>query len=405
MDVKMTRTFHPVGQGAFYSEEFCQGDRVIFRVVYDCGCRHGKANQQHGEAVVKDWMGKWNGDTRFDIDYLFISHFDFDHVSLLKVFANGGARIGRVILPLLNDGEKEFLTDLYCNVHARKSSGFLQSLIEKPEETLRAKVVRVKPVKDAKSLSREDFKEEDTSDVRVPSGTRFPVVGAGVDFDWRYIPCNYDDDSRGEALRKAMKNKFGNAFDPCELKAFSSLMKHWGRGKKKAFRKLKEVYCAVDGNINENSMTVYSGPIGQPDGCAVERSYLERRCGGVRCDPERGLHCAAFPLPETSGGVSLSPACVYTGDTDMSAADVRSWYEGCWGNVGTIQVPHHGSRLSFALAPFTECPKRYYCPISCSDKNYYKHPHACVTNALTWVGDFPIRVTETQEFTQVLSIC
>lgn len=232
MNVKMTRTFHPVGQGAFYSEEFCQGDRVIFRVVYDCGCRHGKANQQHGEAVVKDWMGKWNGDTRFDIDYLFISHFDFDHVSLLKVFADGGARIGRVILPLLNDGEKEFLTDLYCNVHDRKSSGFLQSLIEKPEETLRAKVTRVEPVKDAKMLVREDFKEEDASDVLVPSGTRFPVTGTSINFDWFYMPCNYDDVSRGDALRNVMKNKFGNAFDPCDLKAFSGLMKHWGRGKK-----------------------------------------------------------------------------------------------------------------------------------------------------------------------------
>ena len=39
--MNMIRTFHPVGQGAFYSEEFFNSERgCIFRAVYDCGlCR------------------------------------------------------------------------------------------------------------------------------------------------------------------------------------------------------------------------------------------------------------------------------------------------------------------------------------------------------------------------------
>ena len=38
MTMNMIRTFHPVGQGAFYSEEFFnpEGD-CVFRAVYDCG--------------------------------------------------------------------------------------------------------------------------------------------------------------------------------------------------------------------------------------------------------------------------------------------------------------------------------------------------------------------------------
>ena len=36
--MKMIRTFHPVGQGAFYSEEFFDSEgNCVFRVVYDCG--------------------------------------------------------------------------------------------------------------------------------------------------------------------------------------------------------------------------------------------------------------------------------------------------------------------------------------------------------------------------------
>lgn len=31
------RVLHPVGQGAFFTEQFFDGDNTIFNVVYDCG--------------------------------------------------------------------------------------------------------------------------------------------------------------------------------------------------------------------------------------------------------------------------------------------------------------------------------------------------------------------------------
>lgn len=33
----MTRTFQPVGQGAFYTEQFSKDDGGAFNMVYDCG--------------------------------------------------------------------------------------------------------------------------------------------------------------------------------------------------------------------------------------------------------------------------------------------------------------------------------------------------------------------------------
>lgn len=36
-NLKMVRTFHPVGQGAFYTERFYEGDKNVFNMVYDCG--------------------------------------------------------------------------------------------------------------------------------------------------------------------------------------------------------------------------------------------------------------------------------------------------------------------------------------------------------------------------------
>lgn len=35
--MRIIRTFHPVGQGAFYSESFYDVDGFRYNVVYDCG--------------------------------------------------------------------------------------------------------------------------------------------------------------------------------------------------------------------------------------------------------------------------------------------------------------------------------------------------------------------------------
>jgi glyoxylase-like metal-dependent hydrolase (beta-lactamase superfamily II) len=77
--MKVVRTFHPVGQGAFYSERFYEGDnpQAKYNIVYDCGTSWGvitKAKKVVGLAFDKNDR----------IDYLFISHLDFDHVSLVN---------------------------------------------------------------------------------------------------------------------------------------------------------------------------------------------------------------------------------------------------------------------------------------------------------------------------------
>ena len=65
----MTRTIHPVGQGAFYSETFFDmNDRVVFAAVYDCGGKKGPLQLE-----IRDLGNRC-------IDILFISHFHYDHI-------------------------------------------------------------------------------------------------------------------------------------------------------------------------------------------------------------------------------------------------------------------------------------------------------------------------------------
>lgn len=72
--MKVIRTFHPVGQGAFYSERFYEDGRseAIYKIVYDCGTSWGSVMKAK-KVVAKAF------DKKDVIDYLFISHLDYDH--------------------------------------------------------------------------------------------------------------------------------------------------------------------------------------------------------------------------------------------------------------------------------------------------------------------------------------
>ena len=68
----MKRTFHPVGQGAFYSETHdCNRDK--FTIVYDCGSLTDKGI--HMKSIIESAFKKKESEKKPIIDILFISHF------------------------------------------------------------------------------------------------------------------------------------------------------------------------------------------------------------------------------------------------------------------------------------------------------------------------------------------
>lgn len=74
--VRMLRTIHPVGQGGFASEYFI-GTESAF--IYDCGSLTQMGSKSAKEKFIDASLMKG------DVDCLFISHFDEDHVSLIPV--------------------------------------------------------------------------------------------------------------------------------------------------------------------------------------------------------------------------------------------------------------------------------------------------------------------------------
>jgi Cft2 family RNA processing exonuclease len=79
-------TFHPVGQGAFYSGKITSKHNRdhSFKMVCDCG---SLSKSLHLKKSIADF--KWNPkhpSSRFNLDVLFLSHLDDDHVNGVKIY-------------------------------------------------------------------------------------------------------------------------------------------------------------------------------------------------------------------------------------------------------------------------------------------------------------------------------
>ena len=182
------RTFHPVGQGAFYSER-----HENHNIVYDCG----SVNASKGQKVVSQSFSKDD-----IIDILFISHFDYDHVSLIEHLKKSVKKIRFVVMPLLYDDEKILL----CNIFNALGEKALATLVENPKEFFGAEthIIRVKPSSEEKiNEDTQPISLNDTNqDLQIPSGT---LIDIEKDSDWIFIPFNYEYKSQNNKLLSKLK--------------------------------------------------------------------------------------------------------------------------------------------------------------------------------------------------------
>lgn len=78
----VTRTFHPVGQGACYSELFSDEQKPFWLVFYDFGTYQQNIG---GVNVFDSILSKYNADIPVCV---FISHFHRDHINGLPKLMN-----------------------------------------------------------------------------------------------------------------------------------------------------------------------------------------------------------------------------------------------------------------------------------------------------------------------------
>ncbi len=355
------RIFHPIGQGAFYSERHrsCNiNTNININIVYDCGTTNPKSLAK--QRVVSQSFSKDDV-----IHILFISHFDKDHISLIDTLKKAVKRIEKVVLPLLHNEQKIFLSNIY------KALGQpdLAKLVSNPNEFFgeETQIIGVQP-------PNTEFDERGETRTTISSGTPLPISNLK---DWVYIPFNYKYDERNKQFLDELQKE---GIDVGRLREdLNYILEEKEKNIIKKVYKRKE----INGNINENSMFLYSGPPCKKD------LYKHFRRGKGWC------HLDSFYHPCHSHRV----ACLYTGDGDLNKVDVKKIYTKYWDLIGTIQIPHHGSSASFNVNVLHT--GRFLCPMSVGNTNPYGHPSQRVIAEILSNRCFPILITEDADSTYI----
>ncbi|TXT62334.1 MAG: hypothetical protein BAJALOKI1v1_970002 [Promethearchaeota archaeon] len=364
------RIFHPIGQGAYYSERFKD-----FNIVYDCGNFH---DTKLGDKVVKQSFRRND-----EIDILFISHFDKDHISKIKTLKDHIKKIHRVVMPLLDKEERILL----ANVYRALDFDDIVELVNNPKLFFGEKtnIIKVKETDNPNEpISREPELDENKKDeynidkdlikdIVIPSGSKLITK-----FDWVYMPYNHKYNTRNKQLKEELKNE---GFDVEKLKnnedyTLHEIAKDISINPASIGRKFNKIYKKLDGTINENSMLLFSGPI-----ISNHPKRIRRRIYQNTFFP---FYYPVYYLNEI--------ACIFTGDSDLTKILIKDIFQHYWNDVGTIQIPHHGSINNFNSEILED--KNYCCPISFGLNNNFGHPSSKIIADILSNHCCPFLVTE-----------
>lgn len=343
----VTRIFHPIGQGAFYSER-----HKNFNIVYDCG--------EWKDTKLADKVVKQSFNSTDIIDILFISHYDFDHVSKIETLKNHCRAIKTVVLPLLNDNEKIVLSNIY-RIFSLK---FLVTLIQNPRDFFgnETNIIYIKPSDDFESKEDEfnldNLKKSNLEKNEIIISSKTILFSKAV--DWIFIPFNYEHNSRHQELKRLF------LIHKLDLEIFKKDLSYGILNR----ATIKKIYNSLSGKINQNSMLVYSGP--------KKNNYKK-------------IESFHQPYGRYLRILHSRVACIYSGDADFNFVNIRLIFIRYWDKVGTIQIPHHGDIKCFHN---NFLDHEYICPISVGKTNTFGHPSSHVIGEILRHESHPILVSE-----------
>lgn len=381
----MWRRFLPIGQGAFYLEQFfnhsdhrSESDNTI-NVVYDCGSSSG-SNLLHKQI-----------DNCFDhgekIHALFLSHFDEDHVNGLEYLLQH-TQVEHIFFPLLTEEDKALirLQHLVNSASADERTFWLRFALY-PFETIEQLGLNYKPI--LHPVRPGDRDDEDAEFRNMPENYRrrvdivrssdnvFQIVRDSAEethsiheLNWLYIPFHFREKTKRDILKAILKESLGTS-NPEKL---LDLLKN----NPLCHADIKNSYNKIPGNFNTNSMTLFSGTKSKHFmQFLIHHKYP---CKG-RCCP-------------------IVPGALYMGDYDASGRQkwqqLQHAYEEYAPYIGCIQVPHHGSKYNFNVRLldntfWTSC-QAYV--ISAGLNNRYEHPDGDIVKQIILSGKYLGIVTE-----------
>ena len=344
----ITRLILPVGQGAFYVEKFKNGKNI----VYDCG---SISNRKKIPKLIEKYFGKNEA-----IEALFISHLDKDHMNGVEELLKQ-CEVKRICFPLITE---EMKLALKIKVMIEEAMGnsyskFMKEFVEDPEaaikkikEDIKIKLIEILPndEENNKKNDNEDTKNQKIKRIKKKSGEDIAEEIEGLEHScnenkWELIPYNFKQETRINEFEKKLEKEFGKKIS---LKGVEKIWKENEDNREK----IKKVYESLKGDLNTNSMTLFSGVRQVGKQMQYDSSYVK-------------------------------VGCLYTGDYEAKGKNkwktLEEAYTEYWKWIGMIQVPHHGSIRNCNDALISK--KAVYF-LSAGEKNTYKHPSQNVVRGI-----------------------
>ncbi|MBJ2116526.1 MULTISPECIES: MBL fold metallo-hydrolase [Proteus] len=359
----MIRTFHSIGQGAFYTEKSDD-----FNFVYDCGTHTD--GKKRIEKYVRNHFKKDEV-----INFLFISHFHEDHINGLEYLLSNYA-VENVFIPQYSIYE-HVLEFMYTD---RNLSLFDNNLILNPEKAIESISPQTRIIL-VREQENNDENNDNIIDIERLSGTTAInsgcLLGCNDTNDWVFIPINYKNKKNSDLFKKNLK-KEGVIFNDT-----SEFITSWSDVHQR--RKIIDAFKKLPKNQNENSMVVYSGPKNN------NSSYMIKVISANSYYYSCYFDCIfndCFSNRKKTG-------CIYFGDYET--------HDDAWNTIkralgkyydfaGTIQIPHHGSTKNYR----NEINKNDYVfsVISYGTTNTHGHPGSFTTESILNNNGILLEVTE-----------
>ena len=396
--MKIIRTFHPIGQGAFYSESFHYNKKKI-NIIYDCGSLTSidKIKNEIELSFPENTV----------IDAVFISHFDTDHVNAIPFLINR-CNVKNIFFPLISEEDKILLK--IKAILEETVNVFAINFLEKPKHT----IVNLINLKDnniprliaVQAINDETQENNEQYDHVIPSGMDVSdIISSDLkNLKWEFIPHNFKQKERIKEFRELKQYKdLLKEVPDYSLENLSSYLQNRKDSKDKILE-IREAYKKISGNLNSNSMTLFSGAISEnlPNHSVVNSRITStniRANNNVCSSPFedfrlknhrlknrrlKNLHLKNLYKSKLNYyhsqfyyfSFKRNSGCLYTGDYDASKEDhfwsLKEKYNKYWEYIQYFQVPHHGSKNNFN-EKFVDFNKIYI--VSAGSKNQYKHPH------------------------------
>ena len=355
MAIRLERTIWPVGHGAFYTEQFKDGDNVLFTAVYDCGSYQKRTLRHCIDEFVQNSGAK-------QINALFISHFHFDHVNALDYLLSK-IYVENLFIPQLTDDY--ILSILGTCTYIRAAGDQIAALDVLRRLYSGNGLDNVGHIYEVPQVNEDNLQEENYREQDYQGSYKYekaPLIYSPNPI-WEYIPCNIFAHNKS-LVDKFIDNGFGDWNGNVDInRVFDELLKgNWSN--------LQAFYDEVfPHGHNEYSMTVYSG--------FSPKVTVKGITANVNIFPMVSYKGVDLNQQNITTVLSEDIGCIYTGDFEAQrhVQELKQFYcqnHGVWRRAITLQIPHHGSYNNF-VDDLYDFRKLTFLSSAVRDRDH--HPH------------------------------